>query len=328
MNQKIASEEEIDVNQVIKLIKRVVIKILRLFFSIITFYKKKWIFFLLLLAVGATAGYFIDRKIGSTIYKQEVIIEPKYRSVSYIYSFIDNLSYKLGDKKYIQSLGMESLWSRNIESIEITPIIAADDIMIELKDTFNDQESYEVLYEKSENDLNIEKFRNFYKHHKIVVYFKSDQEYNSKITASILESISNNSYFRDQIAFEFNQASSDLKRNTTSLQFIDQYLASLSTDTTKKDQDVIIIADETQTTTIAALLKQKSSLLINIKKNEETLNLYKEVFLKVSDSDVISYQKKIFYNLLVLIPLFAFIGVSIFYLIRYLYIELQKLVTT
>lgn len=328
MSQSKTSEEEIDLMQVFKILKQFFIKILKQFFSILTFYKKKWIFFSLLIVIGAVIGYFIDRSTGATIYEQEVIIEPKHGSTSYLYSFIDKMPYRLGDERFVRSLGLEPIWAENIKSIKLEPVIVMKDVMNQLHHDYNDQTSYQILTDYAEEDMASEKFRNFYTHHRLIVFFKSNQEYNNKITESILKNISDNDYFRNQIDYKFSEVTFELKKNNASLQFIDQYLHKLTTDTTKNNQDVIILADETQTTTIAALLKQKASLLRAIKENKETLNLEKEVFNTVSDSHVVVRKKKIYSKALMLFPFWLFILVSIIYFIRYLYKELQRLVTS
>ncbi|WP_148639213.1 hypothetical protein [Aquimarina longa] len=308
--------DEIDLLQIFKMIKNGFKSFLKLIISIISFYKKKAILFLVLLVVGVVVGYFIDQNQDSkNEYIQEVIIEPKHDSVEHIYGFIGGLQDNFKDSIYVKNLGLEVALVENIEKILIEPIIQPEEVLSALQEKYGGKESFIESYD--EKLLRGEKYRNFYQRHKLTVSFKNKNTNNYKIIKTILDYVKSNDYFEELITLELKQTKSSLDQNKKSLQFINQYLTSLSNNPNKSDGK-LIFATESETPTISSLLKRKETLIAKINSEEKLLALDKELFSIIDYGDVVSKRKMLLGRTFLIIPLVLFSIVSLFYFFKYL----------
>ncbi|WP_108869568.1 hypothetical protein [Aquimarina aquimarini] len=308
--------EEIDLMQIFAMIKNGFRKFLKLIVSVILFYKKKAILFLILLIVGLGIGYFIDQNQDTKdVYVQEVIIEPKYNSTEYIYDFIDGLEDNFEDSLFVKKLGLEIDLVENIKEISFVPIIRAEDVLSELHEEYQDKGSFIEVYD--EKLLDEKKYRNFYKQHKLIVRFKSIDNNNKKVVKNILGYIKSNDYFKEVLDLELKQATIALAQNKESLRFINEYLTNLTKKPIQNDSK-FVFAVESESPTIPSLLKQKEELIEIIKEEEKLLALDKEVFSVVDYGDIISNRKMLLGRTLLIIPLILFGAVSLFFFLKYL----------
>ncbi len=315
MNQENQSEE-IDLMQVFGMIKDFFRKFLRLIISIVSFYKKKWVLFLILGLVGGGLGFFMDQyQNKKNNYQQEIIIAPKYNSVEYIYDFIEDLEDNFKDEVFVNTLGLDIDLVEDVKKIVLEPIIQPMDVLNELKENYGDKESFIEVYD--EKLLEEKKYRNFYKQHRLTITFKDRGADNNKITKAILEYIKSNSYFKEVLDLELKQTTASLDQNRKSLQFINEYLTNLSQNPSQSDQ-AVIFASESEIPTISSLIRRKDALINQITEEEKTLALDKEIFTIVAYGDIISKRKILINRRLLVVP-FLLIGlVSVFFLFRYI----------
>jgi hypothetical protein len=310
-------KDEIDLMQIFSMIKKVFKNFLKLIISVIVFYKKKWIVFLILLLLGGAIGFFIDQnKDAKNQYTQEIIIEPKYNSGEYIYDFIEDLEDNFKDSLFVKKLGLEMDLVENIKKISFEPIILAEDVLSKLNEEYNDKGSFIEVYD--EKLLEEKKYRNFYKQHKLTIIFDNLNNDNVKVAENILKYIKLNNYFKEVLDLELKQANADLAQNKKSLQFVNEYLTNLNRNPSQNDNESkFVFASESETPTISSLLKRKAELIDIINEKEKQLVLDKEVLTIVHYGDIISARKKLLNRTLFIIPL-ALIGlVSLFYFFKY-----------
>jgi len=308
--------EEIDLMQLFGIIREFFRKFLKLILSVITFYKKKIILFAILGLIGGGLGFFLDQyQDKKDSYEQEVIIEPKYDSVEYIYDFIDNISGNLGDVTFIKTLGLEIKDVENIGRINLEPVIRPVDVLSELNEQYGDKESFIEGY--NEKLLKEKKYRNLYKQHKLKINFQNGNSDNMEITNAILKYLKSNDYYKEVADLKLKQTNASLNQNKKSLQFINEYLINLSNNPSQSNEK-FVFATESETPTISSLLKRKEDLVEKIHLEEEKLVLDKEIFTIIVYGNIISKRKVLLRRMIFMVPLLLVSFVSIVYFLRYL----------
>lgn len=320
--------EEIDVMQVFSMFKKFFKGFLRSVISVIRFYKKKWILFLILLVLGGAIGFFIDRNEDiQNEYIQEIIIEPKYNTTKFVYDFIEELDRSFNDDYFLEKLGINAENIKNLNKITIEPLIKGTDVLDNLQERYENREFFkDIMTAYEEDKLKEEEFRNFYKHHRLILKFKNKNTENTKISSSILKYIKSNEYYQNVMNFTIAQNKSSLEKNKKSLQFIDKYLDNLNNSPSSNSNELVVIANESEAPTIASLLKQKDLLLEEVNEQEKILVLDKEVLSVVDYGDIISTRKKLLNRTVFIIPLLLIGLVSLFYFLRYLNREIKEFV--
>jgi len=308
--------EEIDLMQLFGMIKEFFRKFLKLIVSVVSFYKKKFILFLILGLIGLGLGFFMDQyQDKKDNYAQEVIIEPKYDSVEYIYDFVEDLEDNFKDDRFVKSLGLDMAQVENVKKIILEPVIKPEDVLRELQSRYGDKESFIETY--NEKLLKEKKYRNFYKKHKLTMYFKNRSDDNLKITNTILEYFKSNDYYKELVSLRLKQIKTSVDQNKKSLRFINEYLDNLSKNPAQED-DKFVFATESETPTISSLLKRKEVLMQTINRDERLLVFDKEVFGIVSYSGIVSKRKILLRRMIFMLPLMLVGLVSTFYFFGYL----------
>ncbi|WP_106793775.1 hypothetical protein [Aquimarina sp. Aq78] len=323
-------KDELDLMQVFGMIKGIFKNFLKLIISVIVFYKKKWILFLILLILSGAIGFFIDQNQDTKDnYTQEIIIEPKYDSAKYIYDFVEELENNFKDSVFVNKLGISLNDAKDIKKITIEPVIRGTDVLDNLKERYESREFFkDIMKAYDEDKLKEEGFRDFYKHHKLTINFNKANDNNSRIISSILNYIRSNKYYQEISDLTLKQKKIDIERNKTSLQFIDTYLSNLEKTPLKAENEAIIISSgsELPMVSIASLLQKKELLIDLINDQERVLILDKEIFSFVTYGDVISKRKKLLNRMMILIPILLIGLVSLFYFLRYLNGEIKDFV--
>lgn len=259
--------EEIDLMQLFGMVKEFFKKFLRLVVEVVLFFKKKIVLFLILGVLGAGLGFFMDQYQGKKdAFVQEIIIEPKYDSVDYIYGFIEDLKDDFKDEVYIKRLGLTVEQVGEVTDITLEPIIKPSEVLEELQDKEGFTEIYddELLREK--------KYRSFYSLHKLTISFASKDQKNTKLTNIILDYLRTNEYFTKLVKLELEQTKSSLEQNRKSLKFVNDYLTNLSENPSSKDEGSFVFASESETPTVSSLFKRKQELIKLISKDQKILN--------------------------------------------------------
>ena len=315
--------DEIDLMQVFGMIKNAFKNFLKLVISIISFYKKKAILFLILLVVGIVAGYFLDQNQNAkNNFVQEIIIEPNYNSVKYIYDFVEELEYNFKDEHFLKKLGIDKENIENVKKISIAPIVKGTDVLDNLQERYENREFFKDIMEAyDDGKVEEEKFRDFYKHHKLTFEFSSENEYNSKITSSVLNHIKSNKYYQDISELVLKQKKEDIERNKKSLQFIDTYLNNLEKTPLKTENEAVIVSsgqEKLPMVSVASLLQKKELLIELINNQEHDLVFNKEIYSIVDYGDIISKRKELYKRMLLIIPMLLIGLVSLFYFFKYM----------
>lgn len=317
-----SSNDEIDLIDIFKMIKKGFRNFFKAIISLISFYKRRRILFLILLVVGFGIGFFVDQnRDAKDEYSQEIIIEPKYNSVKYIYDFIEELEKNFKDYAFLDKLKIKPEHIVNLSEITIEPIVKGTDVLDNLEERYKEDEFFEdIMKAYDANQVEEEKFRDFYKHHRISFKFKSKKDYNAKISFSILEYIKSNNYYKSLSELAVKQKKTDIERNKKSLEFIDAYLKNIEKSPLKVENEAVVISTETEIpmVSIASLLQKKELLMQLINDQEKAVIFDKEMFYYVDYGEIISKRKILLNRAMFTIPLLLTGLVSLFFFLRYL----------
>ena len=296
--------EEIDLMQLFAMIKEFFRKALGLLVDAVLFIRRKIVLFLILGLLGGGVGYFMDQfQNKKNSFVQEVIIEPKYKSVEYIYDFVEDLEGNFKDDNYVIDFGLDLELVKNVDKIILNPVVRPEEILTQLQDKESFTEDY------NEKLLKERKYRNFYKEHKLTLIFKNADPENTKIVEAILNHLKSNEYFKKIVSLELKQIKSEIEQNKKTLVFVNDYLTNLSNNP-NSNEGKIVFASESETPTIASLIKRKEELLSRIRSQEKSLALDNEMYTVIEDTGIISKRKQLAKRMLFIIPLF-FVGVAI-----------------
>ena len=312
--------EEVNLSYIVRNLVKAFKSVLRVFVSIFLFYKKKWVLFSGLLLIGAVGGYFLESKGNyGKRYAQEIIIEPKYDSQEYIYDLIDNLNLKLRDSVFLQKANIDSTSIAYFKSAEINPIIRATDVLKKLHLDYGDKEYFHSIIEQYDaQTLEDERYKNFYKYHRLIFNFKVKNAENTKISEKILTYIRSNDYYDKALSWKLKKTKEELAYNKKTVAYIEKYLDTHVNNPLEKEDELIVVGKEGEIPTIGSLLGRKQSLLNLISRQEELLTLDNELFSIVEKGDVILYKVGILQRMLVRIPMLLVFLVSLFFLLKQL----------
>ncbi|WP_299315607.1 hypothetical protein [uncultured Aquimarina sp.] len=320
-NQENIDDEIIDIKSIFNLISIGFKNFLKLFVSIILFYKKKVILFSILFVLGIVIGYFLDDKLkNSKIFYQEIIIEPKYDTNNYIYDFIESLEYKLTDKSFSGKLQIDSSQISNLKQITLKPIIQVTDVLDNLKFKYGNQEFFQNILENyNEKTLEGSKYRNFYRFHKLKLYFKKESSNNEKLSKGILSYIDTNQYYNKSLDLNIKQTKFSLEKNKETLIYIEEYLDKLNKNPVNQQKEITVYAEESEISTISSLLKRKNDLITIINEQERILTLDKDLFDIIEYGDITSEPVGVHKRLVILLPLFLCLVSSLLFFLFYAY---------
>ncbi|WP_298542712.1 hypothetical protein [uncultured Aquimarina sp.] len=309
---------EIDLGQFFKSIIKGFKGLLKLLIKALLFYKKKWILFSILFVTGAIGGYFLEKTFElNKRHKQEIILEPKYDTTSYIYEFVDNLNIKFKDKLFLKEIELDSTDIKELKKISLEPIIQSKDVLDELQRTYKGQNFFNQFMDGYEDEaLNSEKYKSFFKHHKLTLVFNGENKNNAKVSKQLLGYVGSNEYFSNELFLTLKQTKSNLDKNKETLVFVEEYLNKLSKNPFNQDKEVIVIGGESEIPTVASLLDKKESLMRTISFQERIVELDTKLFDIVEYSNVVPYPIGIHKRLILLLPVLLCLFVSIIFLFK------------
>ncbi len=324
------SNEEIDLMQVFGLVKNAFRKLLKGVVSLVSFFIKKAILLIILVVVGAVSGYFIDKNKGTTDgYMHEVIIEPKYRSVKYIYDFVEDLDENFKEGFFFKKAGIDQSVINNLVGVRIEPLIKGNDVLEYVERHYDQKEFFEDAMEAyEEGKLEDNKFKDFYKHHKLVFVFGNASKETSKIIDYTLEFLKSNAYYKKKINLVITQNQENLEREKRTLNFVNEYLDNLSKNPIREKNEVIIYRNTKDEipTAVASLLQQKKTLIESINKRERAIELDNEIISIVDYGESISVKKRLIYRFIVILPI-VLVGLALLvFLVRYVSREVLNFV--
>lgn len=289
-NSTNSDNQEIDLTMISNKIKGYFDGIGTTIFRSILFFKRNLLWAGILVIAGVGIGIFLDTT--NKTYDSEIIVKPNFGCTDYLYSKIDLLESKIKDKDtlFLKSIGIEK--PKNINLIEIDPVIDIYSFVNNSYDKNNAQntQNFELVKLLAEDgDINKiikeEVTSKNYSSHKIHIRTKG-QIRDSTVIVPILNYLNNNDYFETIRKTYVKNIAIKMSKNEETIIQINELLNQFSnnTNSTQKSDKLVYYNENTQ---LNEIIKTKESLLFElgnqrlelantdkfIKKNSSILNI-------------------------------------------------------
>lgn len=289
-NSTNSDNQEIDLTMISNKIKGYFDGIGTTIFRSILFFKRNLLWAGILVIAGVGIGIFLDTT--NKTYDSEIIVKPNFGCTDYLYSKIDLLESKIKDKDtlFLKSIGIEK--PKNINLIEIDPVIDIYSFVNNSYDKNNAQntQNFELVKLLAEDgDINKiikeEVTSKNYSSHKIHIRTKG-QILDSTVIVPILNYLNNNDYFETIRKTYVKNIAIKMSKNEETINQINELLNQFSNNTnaTQKSDKLVYYNENTQ---LNEIIKTKESLLFElgnqrlelantdkfIKKNSSILNI-------------------------------------------------------
>ncbi len=216
------NNEEIDLGDLFRLLKKGFEKLGNLLLRFIAFLLRNAIVLIILIIIGAVAGYFLQKK-SSNLVKTEMIVASDFGSAEYLFKSVKELQYKLKikDEATIEKLELKD--SNTALSLDVKPIIDLDKLTREEETYFEVLNESNFLDEEAKQGL-IRKISNFYK---ITLYHANDID-SRRILNSIINIIRDNDYFKKVYELNLHKIKFLINSNEYLISQMDSLLANYS----------------------------------------------------------------------------------------------------
>lgn len=162
--------EEIDIAGIIETFKKFVDSSIVFILRVIGFALRNWIILLILILVGATAGYFHQKGIKKSK-ESKLILKTNFDTVTYLYNALETLSSKSSDKNkgFLRAHGFRTD-TVEIQGVNVEPLIDLRDIVTHYELNEDRTLGYLLSNLRFEDESKItESFKSDYKLHKVII---------------------------------------------------------------------------------------------------------------------------------------------------------------
>ncbi|GGZ60278.1 hypothetical protein [Mesonia mobilis] len=297
------NNEEIDLGDLFRLLKKGVQYILNLFLRFIAFILKHAIVLAVLIIIGAIVGYFLQKKSGELV-KTEMIIASNFGSSEYVFNSINQISYQIGHK---DTLALEKLGiplDAGALKLEIKPIV-------NISRFSQEEETFLELVSES-NFINEEEkakmFARYFRYYKVIL--SHPKKINSaKILNSILQQLRDNPYYQEYNNVNLSFLNNQIKANEKLISEIDSLVGNYSKAINKQQQASSTFYNSANNLDLGVVIQNRNQV------QDQLQYLYREKvanaeFLRLVDLGTPTEikEKGITYYKVILIPLLLVLG--------------------
>lgn len=301
-------DQDIDLAQISKKIGNFFDRVSTSIFRSIQFFVKNWVIVLVLVVSGFAIGWFLDTARKS--YNNQIIVEPNFESVDYLYSKIDLLQSKVisNDTIFLKNVvGVKN--PKIIRKIQIRPIVEA------YKFIDSKEKNFELLELMAENgDINkilVDTITSKnYRYH--TISFTTNKTGNDKdFTEPILNFLNDSEYFNTIQKIEMKNLQTNIIQNDSIIKQINTVLSNFSNVTKAARNNNLMYYNEN--TQLNDLIKTKQSLIEEQGRNRLKLISYNKTIKEISRTINVESKKSInsklkFYLPLLFILFFVFMN--------------------
>ncbi len=323
--------DEIDLAQLLALIKKGLNKIANFFLKGYLFLKNNFLKLAGLTLLGVAAGFALN-KIISEKHKIEVLVRPNFESKNYLYDKVEEINQNIKSKNsyFIEALNFKE---DELDGFEIE-IKAVQDEDIESEEAIAQQTKYLEVLRNFKNEsfvidiLKSELSEKSIINHKIV--FKNNSAINDdEVVNKLINYINKNDYFEGLKKINSENATSRITENKALIVQIDALIRDYSKALAmgSKKQDASMVYMEKENLNVPALLNLKNKLNVEIENKNFELEQQKEVISILNIGKSQKIEKPLFnrnYTLLPLIFIFSFFLFSFFQYINKRAVALQQ----
>lgn len=303
-------DQEIDLVQISKKISNFFGRINSAIFRSIQFFLRNWIIVLILIISGFAIGWYLDSN--RKMYSNQIIVEPNFESVDYLYSKIDLLQSKVisNDTTFLKTVvGVKK--PKLIKKIQIRPIVEA------YKFISTKEKNFELLELMAENgDINkilVDTITSKnYRYH--TISFTTNEVGNDQdFAAPILNFLNDSDYFNTVQKIELKNLEASIAQNDSIIKQINTFLSNFSdkTNSSPKNDKLVYYNENTQ---LNDLIKTKQALIEEQGRNRLKLISYEKTIKEIGRTINVESKKSINSKLKFYLPflfLIGFIGVVV-----------------
>lgn len=319
-------DQEIDLVQISKKISNFFDRINSSIFRSIQFFLRNWIIVLVLVVSGFAIGWYLDSTRKS--YSNEIIVEPNFESVDYLYSKIDLLQSKVisNDTVFLKNVvGVKR--PKRIKKIQIRPIVEA------YKFVDNKERNFQLLELMAENgDINkilVDTLTSKNYRYHTVSFTTSEVGEDKDFAGPILNFLNNSEYFNTIQKIELKNLQGNIVQNDSIIKQINTVLSNFSNGTknAQKNDKLVYYNENTQ---LNDLIKTKQGLIEEQGRNRLKLVSYENTIKEISKTINVESKKSInsklkFYLPLLFLLLYVFVNsFKAFYRKQLLLVENEK----
>ena len=298
--------DEIDLGQIMEILKRGSKRIFRAFLHLFIYLKKNAIILIGLMVLGAAIGLGLNQIVEKRL-KTEIIAIPNLESKEYLYNVVDeiNANIKANDTTFFRSMEVDAT---NLKGLEITvePVLEKNN-----RSNMDDDLKYLELLEKFRNDpfisnvVRTEITNKSSLNHRITVTYKEKQD-GEMFAHKVMDYINSNGYFKELVKLYEENALERIAQNKELVQQIDKLISGYSEKMMMGSEASLsnrLVVEGDRESDITQLLALKNSLLKDTEKKRLELQEQKEVISIVNFGKKQQIQKSVFGKNIVRIPL-------------------------
>ncbi|MBO9582982.1 MAG: hypothetical protein J7574_02360 [Flavobacterium sp.] len=303
-----AEDQEIDLVVISKKINHFFARLNTSIFRSIQFFIKNWVIVLILIVSGFAIGWYLDS--ARKTYSNQIIVEPNFESVDYLYSKIDLLQSKIisNDTVFIKNIvGVKRpKWIKKIQIrpiVEIYKFIDSKDKNFELLELMADNGDINKILVDTITSKN-------YRYH--TISFTTNEVGNDQDFAEpILNFLNNSDYFNSVQKIELKNLQENIVQNDSIIKQINTVLSNFSNVAKGTRNDKLMYYNEN--TQLNDLIKTKQALIEEQGRNRLKLISYNKTIKEISKTINVESKKSInsklkFYLPILFIILFVFIN--------------------
>lgn len=217
---------EIDLGHVSRKMRGYISRVNDSFFDMILFAKKYWIVLILLIAAGVVLGM---RSEGATRYEHQIIVQPNFGSIDYLYEEVSMITNKLRqrDTVFLQSTGINT--SGKLTKVEAEPIVDIFSFMSDPAASKEDNDRKYQLFRIIAEGGDIEKTVEYgmtsrnYKYHLLTLSTREPAT-KEEIVDPLLNYLDSNPYYKKMKKEYTNNLNLKIAANDTMIKQIDKIL--------------------------------------------------------------------------------------------------------
>ena len=297
------NDEEIDLGDLFRLLKKGVNSILNLFLRFVAFVLRHAIILIVLIIIGAIAGYFLQKNTVEKV-KTEMIVAADYGAAEYLYKSIEEIKYGLRseDEELFNQLNLEEKNSVAAISINIVPILDIEEFSSDKERFYNLLNDSNVVSDETKDGM-IQQISKFYR----ITLIHSQEVDSRSFLESVLKIIRNNDYYKEVYQLQAKKNQFLINSNEFLISHIDSLIKNYSNKSTLGQQGSNSITSNELD--LGQLIGNRSNLLEELDILYEKKVASEELFTLVDlGSPSFLENKSLSSHKIILIPLLLVLG--------------------
>jgi hypothetical protein len=304
-----SDSQEIDLSQISKKIGSFFDGISTKVFKAILFFKRNIVWIGILFVIGGVLGYYLDKN--TKVYRNQIIVQPNFGSVDYLYSKIQLINSKIedGDTLFLKNIvGIKH--PKKVTKIEIEPI---NDVYKFIDDNSQNFELIKLMAEDGEikKILSEDLTSKNYPFH-VVTFYTLNQTSDEVSVNPILEFLNKSDYFSKVQKEYVKNVNIKITENDSIIGQINGFLNSFknTTNGSQKSDKLVYYNENSQLNDVIktkdALISEQGSLRLQLLSLDKIIKNNSEV-LNIKDTNSVNGKMK-FILPLIFIIIFVLVG--------------------